>query len=522
MWDKVEKEAKRFKRNLKLSSEFETFRQEWKVKGPVEFALQQLKTDPNTGMPIVFSDDQKEFLTDLWKGNVKLAIITAGRGSGKTFALAVYVIWRIMTHENWHIACLGGSQEQSDKIHSYIVHWVQSCEWRKYFLRFITSEVKTHANASATFHACSGTSVRSPHTHEIIIDEQAAAEERGGEKYVKAAIWEVSTSPDLHIIRSSTAHYIHGEFLQIWNNANKLGYKKYQWAIAKHISGEKDSLKIYKDTNPNHWMSNLPWMPNKNAGILRQNKSNDEWLVEALGGISISSGLVFNPLDIGACACDRPECDICEPWKDGVCFILQVIFEMAGIPPEKISLKASDLLKFITNRVLGIDWGKNAPSAFIVLGLFKDWVIVLDHVEMAGLTDQEKIFTALDLAQKWQVEIIRPDPEQWSLNNILSEKGYAVHELLSFGGGRDKYIYLATLKKYVERHKLLIPKPFENLIRSLKNLSFDEGGKIRKKDDHSADACMYAISYYDELEDVSTFWEGLKGEKKGNLMESKQ
>jgi hypothetical protein len=377
--------------------------------------------------------------------------------------------------------------------------------------------VKTHKNGSATFHACSATSVRGPHTHDVIIDEQAAGEEKGGGRFIRAAIWEVSTSPDIHIIQCSTAHYIHGDFLQTWNNYQKLGYKRYNWAIAKHINGETDPYKIYQDGNPKHWKSNIPWMPDLNVEILRTKESNDSWLVEALGGISMTSGLVFNPLDLGSCLCDRGPCDICEAYKDRVCAIIQYIAFLEGIPKEVIPLKTSDCLKrFIHERVLGIDWGRGSPCAYVVLGRFKDWVFVLEAIELIGQTDQEKVQIALDLCKKWDVEIVRPDPREWVLNNQIADAGYAVHELFSFSGGNEKYQYIATLKKYVERHRLVLParvQQNEDLIRSLRNLTFDEAGKIRKQDDHSADACMYAISYYDEVETSSPVYELKKDEQ---------
>jgi hypothetical protein len=159
---------------------------------------------------------------------------------------------------------------------------------------------------------------------------------------------------------------------------------------------------------------------------------------------------------------------------------------------------------YIHNRVLGIDWGRGSPTAFVVLGQYKDWIFVLEAHETIGLSDQQKLDLAVELCRKWQVEVVRPDPREWALNNWLSERIEAgVHELFTGEeGGNEKYKYVATLKKYVERHKLCIPPCDDNedLIRSLKNLTYDEKGKIRKKDDHSADAMIYAISYYDEID----------------------
>jgi len=88
-----------------------------------------------------------------------------------------------------------------------------------------------------------------------------------------------------------------------------------------------------------------------------------------------------------------------------------------------------------------------------------------------------------------------------------------VHEL--FTGERaekEKSKYVYTLKRFVERHNLVIPCIFEDLIRSMRNAAFDENGRIRKRDDHSFDSLLYAISYYGEVADQSAFWKAMRGE----------
>jgi len=523
MFDKETELLQKFKkRDIIELEDYRKWREYWKAEGPVKFAYQILRIDPNTGKPLILSEGQKEFLEDIGLKGVRLAIIAAGRGSGKTFVLAVYIMWRIFTHEKYSISCMGGSQEQSDKIASYIQGWIRNnTVLESYTLKNIQKETFTYSEGDARFHACSGTSVRGPHTHDLIIDEQAAGEESGGGKFIKAAIWEVSTSPDIHIIQSSTAQFIHGDFLITWNSAEKLGYKRYQWAIAKHISGEMDPYKVYEDTNPKHWLTNVPWMPQLNVEILRTRNSNDKWLVEALGGISLSSGLVINPADFGVAIC-HASCDICEPYKDGVCLeFIQRVLMMEGISFDQLPTSTQDALnQYIHNRVLGIDWGRGSPTAYVVLGQFKDWVFVLEAHETVGLTDQEKLDLAVELCKKWQCEVIRPDPREWSLNNWISERVEAsVHELFTGAeGGNEKYKYVATMKKFFERHKILIPRHQDNddLIRSLRNLTYDETGKIRKQDDHSADAMIYAISYYDEV-DNGEDWQISKKEAGVNL-----
>lgn len=512
------------KKDPTFHEDYRKWREDWRARGPVEFAYKILKFDPNTAKPLNLSEGQESFLMDIGMNGVRLAIIAAGRGSGKTFVLAIYIMWRIFTHENYSISCMGGSQEQSDIIASYISGWIRGNKiLENYCLKDIQKEIKTYSNSSASFHACSTTSARGAHVNDVIIDEQASGEEKGGERFIRAAIWQVSTSPDIHIIQSSTAQYIYGDFLKTWNDAEKLGYKRYTWAIAKHISGEKDPYKIYQDVNPKNWKSNLPWQNDLNTEILRTKKSNDEWLVEALGGISISSGLVFNPLDLNACICDRGECDVCKAYEDGHClYNIQRVLWQEGITLTDLPKLTTDAIKqYVHERVLGIDWGRGSPTSFVVLGKFHDWVFVLEAHETNGLTDQEKVELAIELINKWEVDVVRPDPREWTLNGLVGEKtSAAIHELFSGPeGGNEKYQYVAVLKKFVERHRLIIPREeiFSDLIRSLRNLTYDSTGKIRKQDDHSADAMMYAISYYDETLKDASVWELPKNEQGTNL-----
>jgi hypothetical protein len=411
---------------------------------------------------------------------------------------------------------MGGSAEQSAKIHKYVSYWVRECpNLREYCAKCTTKKVLTYGNGEALFLSCSATSVRGPHTHELIIDEQAAGESRGKTKEIKAAIFQVSTSPDIHIIKSSTAQFIHGDFLHTWNNAERMGYKKYSWTIAKHKSGITDPYQVYQDMNMNNWESNVPWIPDLNIRILRNARSNDEWLVEALGGISRSSGLVFNPADIDSCICSR--ClDLkkpCKPYKEGYCPIIQLNMQLEGIPVKKIPLSVKKALRKVGQRTEGIDWAKHAPCAYTATGKMKRIVFVLYSEEEVGATDDEKVKKGVDIARKWDIEIIRPDPREWAYNNAISAKGFAVHQLFTGERGDvEKGKMVFTLKRFVERHQLIIPCVFEDLIRSMRNASFDENGRIRKRDDHSFDSILYAVSYYGEMANQAAFWEAMKGE----------
>ncbi|MGA2768207.1 MAG: hypothetical protein ABSF24_07830 [Candidatus Bathyarchaeia archaeon] len=87
--------------------------------------------------------------------------------------------------------------------------------------------------------------------------------------------------------------YCHGEFLRIWQNAEALGYKRYRWSIAKHKHGETDPTLMLG------WLPNFHWISKQTLDAQRRIYSNDQWLVEVLGGISLKSGLVARPLILG-------------------------------------------------------------------------------------------------------------------------------------------------------------------------------------------------------------------------------
>lgn len=502
IWLKVH--DKNDKASVNFNHEYDLWRKEWKRRGPIEFATYVLKIDPETGKPLQLSEDQKIFLNDVCLGNVKLAIIAAGRGCGKSFILAVYIAWRIFTHEFYQISCLGGSGEQSKKVYQYVSGWVRhSDELKKFVSKNIQlpPTIKTFCSSSCIFTAVSATSTRGPHVKDVIIDEEAAGEEAGKTDYIKAALWQGSTSEDLRIIKSSTPHLAHGDFLETWNDSEQRGFKKYQWSIAKHITNKKDPYKIYEDTNTHHWFSNVPWSNDETIRFLRRNKSNDEWLCEALGAFGISSGLVFRPEDLKSCVCDK--CIDCYPYEDGKCPLVQYYMQLCGLRPNQIPTSSRKALQHVGERYLGIDWGQgSAPDAYTVIGKLGQYVFVIDSKELYGQSDAEKIETAVDLCKTYGIEIIRPDPAQSAYNNALSDKGYTIHVLFSFEGGDEKKTYTAIMKRFVERHNLQIPKVFTSLVRSLQNLTYDKNGKIRKVDDHSFDSILYAISYYGEEEDA--------------------
>lgn len=129
------------------------------------------------GIPyhIILSEDQKKFLTDIWKNDIDLSLVAAARGAGKTFTLGVWDCWNITTKDKYSITCMGGSSKQSELIQKYIEDWsIDIPILRKIIIKIrkgIKRDCVTKGGSRCDFPACSVLSARGPHVNEVQIDE---------------------------------------------------------------------------------------------------------------------------------------------------------------------------------------------------------------------------------------------------------------------------------------------------------------------------------------------------------------
>jgi len=205
------KKRRQKSRKGKKEGEKEAWQKRWREAGPIRFAEELLTCpldvpkhpdfDPNNnpdircragkdcpigeehpkfrdnGIPyhIILSEDQKLFLYDLWKNGVDMALLAAARGAGKTFSLGVWNCWRIATHDNYSITCMGGSSKQSEYIQDYIDGWrldipmVMKIIYKS--LHGIKKSCFTIGRSKCDFPACSTLSARGAHVNEVDIDE---------------------------------------------------------------------------------------------------------------------------------------------------------------------------------------------------------------------------------------------------------------------------------------------------------------------------------------------------------------
>lgn len=497
---------KRRKRKEKGKQQHNDWRKKYRELGPVEFAHNELACPPDVpehptfGKPeyVILSPEQIDFLNDLWKGQ-KLSIVAAARGAGKTFALAVYVCWRVACFDDYEVTCMGGSSQQSEYIQGYIDYWRVKNDIlfdviNKSIGGHVAPRILSRWRAIARFSPCSPTASRGPHVRLVVIDEVCAAEEKGvdGQKAVKAAWWQIIGKKDTQLIMTSTAHHIFGTFYDYYSGPQGKDFKKYRWSIAKHVSGIKNPYKTYTDINPDNWVPNVWWVTDEDVKALRKAKSNDEWLCEALGGISMMGGMVFKREDLDIAICSK--CEECIPYHPQKCSLIT-------------DYKLGEGLKNVTERVAGIDWGRRSPNAIVIIGRKGERIFVLFAEEMMSAVTEESLHWAKTHLNKWKCDTVYPDPSEKSMAMALEQLGeYAIILIWETLGKQAKLELMINVKRYFEKKLIVIPKAFEELIHSLRQMSLDDRGKIIKRHDHSYDALTYALREFDLQENLSDFW----------------
>ena len=524
----LEKEKDRKHKEL----EIDEWQQYWREAGPIRFAEELLTCpsdvpsypdfDPDNnpeiwcngcqskhpkfrdnGTPyhIVFSSDQKEFLNDLWKKELKLVLLAAGRGAGKTFCLAIWVCWQISTQDRYSITCMGGSSEQSELIQEYIDNWRIDVPMIGKIIHRSLHGIKrvchTLGRSKSKFPACSQLSSKGPHVNEVHIDECCAAEDKSedGAKAVKSVMWQLTGKRVGRLILTSTADYVFGMFYEYLKNPKKYGFTVYQWGIAKHVSGKKPK-ETYTDKDPTHWKPNVWWLTQDEIEKKRRTKSDEEWLSMALGGTSMASGAVFKKKDLDICICNL--CNECEPYNWEKCKLCK----MAKLGTQE------DPTKYILERMAGFDYGvSEAPCALTVIGRKGDVVFVLFNDEQLGLREDEKVSWIEEHMKEWKTWTLIPDPAASGkhLNEPLEDRGYAVYIIPE----HEKAERVFNVINFVEKHKIIIPKAFWYMTQSLRKLAWKDN-KIRKVEDHSFDTLQYALVDFRVEEGTNVLEEFLK------------
>jgi len=504
--------------------DIEEWRKYWKDAGPIRFAEEYLFCNPqvppypnwqefqteaycegcrkvhkkfhDNGIPYhnILSEDQKEVLMDAWKNGIRCILISAGRGGGKTYILAIWNTWRMCTEDYYEINSMGGSAKQSKLLQKYVDFWRIKHKEVRYIIHISKKAVgdrccETKMGSITTFAACSEAAVRGPHVNEVQIDEACTAEAQGieGQEATEAIDWEVTGRRDTYVWMTSTSHWLLGRFFEIYTEPEKFDFKRYIWSIAKHISG-KPAYVMYQDKNPKHWKPAVWWVTETDIQKLRKRKSNEKWLCEALGRASLASGAIFKQTDLKVVICPLCDEEDCEPYKWGKCKLIE-IFKLGD---------EENPTRFIVDRRSGFDYGDPAPCALIIGGRKGKRVFILYAGERKGMASKELIFWIDNKLTVWKTEEFNPDPSiggKW-VSELLDEKGYSIRMLDE--GAKEERVQI--VKNIVEKHNMIVPPAYWNLTRSMKVAHRDKRGKVAKYNDHSFDGLCYLCVDWGDLE----------------------
>jgi len=370
------------------------WRKKWKERGPVEFAENVLTCPPDVPdhpdlgrVPdyLILSDDQKEFLNDLWK-EIDLAIVSAGRGAGKTLVLAIWICWQLCCFDRRSISSLAGSSKQSRQIQKYLDDWIIDVPEVKYCINASIKgpepTCRSRFGGEVKFLACSRESVRGSHVPIVFIDEASTAERKQeGREAVDAIWWQITGKKVGKVVLTSTTDFVFGKFYEYLMNPEKYGFKRYMWEIAEHVSGKPPEA-TYKDRNPANWKPKVWWITQEDIQKLRPKSSDSEWLCECLGRPSMASGAVFAKVDLDVVICKL--CEECYPYVREHCPLIEQL-KLGGINNKG----QYDPLLHVGDRRAGFDFGTQAPCALTIAGRKGQMIFVLYSDERRGMRARE-------------------------------------------------------------------------------------------------------------------------------------
>lgn len=467
------------------------YRQKVREMGIINFCL-SLPCPPfskdeegNTPEFIILEPFQEAFLTeavDLLRG-----LLTAGRGAGKTFIIALLILFELITEDYYTINVIGGSINQTQLMQDYIDFFRDNVPEIGYILPRslygLKPRITSRYHSRCVFLATSLTASRGPRANRLIVDEFCSGEAKSkvGQKSLKASMFQVMGRKDAKILLTSTSDYVRGHFYEILTTPKKFGFKIFRWSTARHISG-KEGRYVYADKNPEHWFSNCWWIDTEQIRQQRMNSSNSEWMVEVLGGISMASGFVYNIHDLNWAECKQ--CDDCYPYKWGHCKLI----EQFNLGDEE------NTIQDVWERKAGFDYGTNAPCALVIVGRKGKLVFVLFSDEVKGMRTGELVGWVTEHMMKLRVFDFLPDPSSPSeaFSQEIEEAGFN----RIWMDNNLKYERIETTKNLFEKHLVIIPKAFWRLMKSLRVVAYDKSSKVVKHDDHSFDAFCYACNDY--------------------------
>jgi len=453
---------------------------------PIEFR------DTYTDVPITFlktfnkrtkwPKKLRAIFAEIWTGKSgPNVIIAAPRGGGKSQMLGS-LGFALFYFKNRSVVDMGGALAQAKIVYGYFSSIVYADP--RILAALPKEPMMEHTTGTNNNYfmcvAASPKAVRGPHPDVLMADEVCETPD----ELVDAALPMVDTSQTPLRILTSTFHKVFGIFQEIWDRADELGYKRYQWDIFDVVQSFDPS--VWDDKDLNRYIPDLQklkeladgrtgdpegWIPILNViNAWRSKRTQDWFMVEYMGKRPSAAGLVNDPIDVDNAA-----------------------FEIATNPQYNYEQGAEV--------VGGLDWGFSSMTAWTALMQHKDAVKV--EVGLRTYTEviaEEVIEDVCDDVEKYGIKVIYADSagkfENAALQKRLVERKLSC-KVIEVVFSKEKDNMLGNYRAHFQRGKIKIPKTHQVALWQHKRYRYVAGtNKPQKKDDHVPDATMCALSHW--------------------------
>ncbi len=150
--------------------------------------------------------------------------------------------------------------------------------------------------------------------------------------------------------------------------------------------------------------------------------------------------------------------------------------------------------RFFTKYVIAVDFGYTNPTAIVVSGITGDGEIYLfrefykRRMLISDIT--AKILEFIKKLGDGADVTILVDPSAASLIAECQSQGIEARK-----GDNDVEIEITRVRDYIDRKRMLVDTNCLNIIKELSNYTYEDNGKVIKKDDHACDAIRYIVNY---------------------------
>jgi len=381
---------------------------------------------------------QKEFFLEVQGLTCKNIVIVAGRGIGKTLALAVVALWYVLVmsiSENrpFKVVILAGSLDQAKICFTYVMDFINNSPFlQKHLGKEPTQrEIVFKDGSWIRPLPASEKSIRGHHPDLLIIDEAAEVDE----DIIYSALPMTAPSPFARQIFSSTPSEGFSWIENKWEH--QIEYPYPDW---KFFNWNAESF-----------------LPHDQVELLKRMLPANEYCVEIQGLPYKREGKVFRLEDLKECQV-KPKPEIDEE------------------PKEEIG-----------EVYAGVDWGYYpAPTVLIIVKkLGEQWKILYSEAFLAqNFEEVHKKIKATCLS--YNVITIYTDSTDKGENLRLSAEGLPVAPI-AFKG--EKATMISNLRMLVEQHRLQFdPLTQQRLIGQMLDYVYDS-----KRNDDFVDALMLAV-----------------------------